>query len=329
MKLSVVVPTLNGRERLASCLEALATHAPEAEVVVANGPSADGTTGMVQERDDVDVLVEVSDRKLNVTRNAGISAATGDVVALVNQDTLIEKSWVEGVTEGLADADAVTGPVHRSVRAGVTTESEERRTIGGREVVYFDGGNVAFTRETIETVDGFDEYLVIGGARDCAHRLAANDFEVEWSAEACVTRIDEDDEDDRDWGWKYRALAYRLVKNYGPRPGIFRRTFRDAVVDGLQTAADVVRGDQDPSEWMGHGRRVMTNIAIGAKDGLWARFTDRSDARNPYGLSARADRAVELYDWRAEREETESQASDAEAKARETETERRETEPEQ
>jgi glycosyltransferase involved in cell wall biosynthesis len=305
MELSVVVPTLNGRERLAACLDALASHALEAEVVVANGPSADGTTGMVRDRDDVDVLLEVSDRKLDVARNAGISAATGDVVALVNHDTVVEESWSEALREGLADADAVTGPVHRSVRAGVTTESEERRTIGGREVTYFDGGNVAFTREAIEAMDGFDEYLVTGGARDCAHRLAANSYDVAWSSDVCVTRIDDDDEDDRDWGWKYRALAYRLVKNYGPRPGIFRRTLRDAVADGIQTAADVVRGDEAPSEWMGNGKRVAKNITLGGKDGLWARLKDRSETRNPSGISTRADRAVERYDWRTEPAEPE------------------------
>ena len=303
MELSVVVPTLNGRERLASCLDALAAHAPDAEVVVVNGPSADGTTGMIRERDDVDVLVEVSDRKLNVARNAGLSAASGEAVALVGQDNAVEPSWTEGVRTALADSDTdvVTGPVHRSVRAGVTTESEESRTIEGRDVTYFDGGNVAFTRETIEAVDGFDEYLVTGGARDCAHRLAANDYEVEWSSSVCVIHdAEEDDDEDRDWGWKYRALAYRLVKNYGPRPGVLGRTLRDAVVDAASNAADVIRGDQTPSGWIGSGKRVTKNMAVGSKDGLWSRLRDRTDARNPSGLSARADRAVELYDWRTE-----------------------------
>lgn len=309
MELSVVVPTLNGRERLATCLDALSTHAPEAEVVIANGPSADGTTGMVRDRDDVDVLVEVSDRTLNVARNAGISAASGDVVALVEQDVAVEESWTEGLREGLEDADAVTGPVHRPVRAGMTTESRESTTIDGREVTYFDGGNVAFTREAIETMDGFDEYLVTGGARDLAHRLAEDDRRVAWSPEMCVTCIGEESEDDgdddRDWGWKYRALAYRLVKNYGPRPGIFRRTFKDAVADATQNAADVIRGEVTPSKWMGIGKRVLVNIAIGTKDGTWARFRDRSEARNPNGVSSRADRAVERYDWRTESNEPE------------------------
>jgi hypothetical protein len=152
-------------------------------------------------------------------------------------------------------------------------------------------------------MDGFDEYLVTGGARDCAHRLAANGYEVEWSPEVCVIRNEEDDED-RDWGWKYRALAYRLVKNYGPRPGIFRRTTRDALLDAFESATDVVRGDGTPSEWMANGKRVAVNTAIGCKDGLWARLKDRSEARNPWGISSRADRAVERYDWRTDPGET-------------------------
>ncbi|OTE98897.1 glycosyltransferase, partial [Halorubrum sp. SD612] len=111
MDLSVVVPTLNGRDRLAACLDALAADAPDAEVIVVNGPSADGTTGMVRDRDDVDVLVEISDRTVNVARNAGIEVATGDAVALVDYDNRIEPGWRDAVADGLDAAPVVSGPV--------------------------------------------------------------------------------------------------------------------------------------------------------------------------------------------------------------------------
>src|SRR6056297_1943844 len=108
MELSVVVPTLNGRERLASCLDALASHAPDAEVVVVNGPSADGTTGMVQDRADVDVLVELADRSINCARNAGLDHAAGETVAFVNHTLSVCDTWCEAVTDGLVDSHAVT-----------------------------------------------------------------------------------------------------------------------------------------------------------------------------------------------------------------------------
>jgi glycosyltransferase involved in cell wall biosynthesis len=334
MELSVVVPTLNGRDRLAACLDALGTHAPGAEVVVANGPSADGTTGMVRDRDDVDVLVEISDRTVNVARNAGIEVATGDAVALVDYDNRIGEGWLDAVREGLGDADAVTGPVtpvedSRGAGSGDGDDgddsddgndgddsddaddppaSPERRTIAGRDVTYFAGGNVAFHRETLRDLDGFDEYLRTGGARDAAHRLARMDREVAWRDDLAVTKelpsptAADGGRSASEWGWKYRALAYRLSKNYGLRPTVVARVGSHAATDALAAAADVVRGESTPSRWAATGRDVLVGLAGGGSDGLVARGRDRSPARNPNGLSERADRAVAKYDRRASEE---------------------------
>lgn len=301
MELSVVVPTLNGRELLVECLDALAEHVPRAEVIVVNGPSADGTTGMVRDRRDVSALIETSDRNLNVARNAGIAAATGDAIAFVSQSSVVEESWADGARAALEDgADVVTGPVHRKVRAGVTTETAETTTVAGRSVSYFDGGNVVLTCDIVERMDGFDEYLKTGGARDIAHRIAGVDGETAWHSDMSVLRDAEERGaiTERDAGWKYRALAYRLAKNYGVRPSIVKGTFRHAILDALDAAKAVTTGDIAPTSWVGCGRDVLVNIAVGFKDGTVARARDRTPRRNSDGVSVRADRAVERYDWR-------------------------------
>jgi len=141
-------------------------------VIVVNGPSADGTTGMVRERDDVDVLVEISDRTVGVARNAGLEVATAEAVAFVDYDNRVKPGWREAVAAGLDAAPVVTGPVtpvppvggdaaergDGAVAAGTPSEPERRR-IAGREVAYFEGGNVAFRRAVLRELDGFDEYL--------------------------------------------------------------------------------------------------------------------------------------------------------------------------
>lgn len=300
MDISVVVPTLNGRDRLAASLDSLAAHAPSAEVVVVNGPSADGTTGMVRERDDVDVLVEISARTLNVARNAGLEAASGDAVAFLGQDFAVEPSWFTALRAGLDGAAAVTGPTHRTLQGGMTTDDPEERDIVTRHVRYFNGSNVAFRRRTLDDLDGFDEYLETGGARDTAHRLAGLGAEVAWESGMCVRREYEADGgvEARDWGWKYRALTYRLVKNYGLRPTVARRTLSHAAADAVSAARDVFRGETTPTGWVANGRNVVSGIVTGTSDGFVARARDRSDARNPHGLSKRGDRAVARYDWR-------------------------------
>ncbi|PSQ19266.1 glycosyl transferase family 2 [Halobacteriales archaeon QS_8_69_26] len=301
MDLSVVVPTLNGREELGACLDSLSEHAPGAEVVVVNGPSADGTTGMVRERDDVDVLLEIADRNRNAARNAGIAAASGDVVALLGYDLCVEEGWSEAIASSLDDgADVVTGPVHQSMAVGTATEREETRTVAGQEVTYFDGDNVAFTGEAIRAIDGFDEYLETGAARDGSHRLATMDREVAWNGRMCARGEFETDggHTERDRGREYRSFAYRLTKTYGVRPSVARRIAGRVVADAVGGVKSVAVGDLDPSACPGRIREGGGGLFAGVKDGLTTRVRDRRPVRNPHGLSARFDRAVETYDWR-------------------------------
>jgi len=301
MDLSVVVPTLDGRERLRRCLESLSAHVPDAEIVVVNGPSTDGTSGMVRDRSDVGVLVEVADRNRNVARNAGIGAASGDVIALVGHDLAIGPGWVDAIREEVAaGADVVTGPIHQAVRVGMTTESEESEPVAGRTVTYFNGDNVAFSRAAIQELDGFDEYLEIGGAHDGSHRLAALGRDVVWSGDMVVTRDVGTDGGvtSRDWTERYRALAYRLTKNYGIRPGVARRLLGSAVAECAGSAREVATGELPFSSWLGAVRGTIVGAAVGARDGVRARFGDRATRHNPHGISSRYDRAVETYDRR-------------------------------
>lgn len=300
MDISVVVPTLNARERLAACLDALAANAPGVEVVVVNGPSADGTTGMVRDRDDVDVLVEVSSRNLNVARNAGVEAAGGDVVAFVSCDLRVSESWIPAIEAGLTDAPVVTGPTHRAMAKGTATETPEYARVCSREVTFFNERNVAFRDWVLTDLDGFDEYLETSGERDAAHRLAGLDHDVTWRRDMNARQEFEADggTESTDWEWVYRARAYSLVKNYGVRPSVAFRLVARSVGDAAATARDIVRGDGSPTAWVGNGGDVVSGIYTGASDGLVARARDRTATRNPHGLSARADRVVTEYDWR-------------------------------
>ncbi len=98
-------------------------------------------------------------------------------------------------------------------------------------MTYFNGGNVAF-RRGVDALDGFDEYLNVGGARDAP------------TASPPVRTASLEPRDVRpprvrgrrrrrgaDWGWKYRSLTYRLVKNYNVRPTVVRRILSHAVGD--------------------------------------------------------------------------------------------------
>ncbi len=296
LALSVIISTLNNREHLLSCLESVRETMPSScEIIVVNGPSSDGTTGAIRERDDVDVLVEISERNQNVSRNAGLKEATGDVIAFLDDRCVVKSGWYDAVeTTVESGADVVTGPV-----VGEDSQAEKTpQTIGGRTVTRFSGANVAFGRTVLEALDGFDEYLTVCGERDCAHRVAGLGFDVTWSGEMAVRSSRRADDREVDWGARYRSLAYRLSKNYGLWPTILARLAGCLVRDGLESTRAVVAGEATPTGWFANGRTVLTNTAGGVKDGIRARFGDRTSRRNPNGVSTRQDRAVQVYDWR-------------------------------
>ena len=83
MKISVVIPTYNRRESLALCLEAVFDQdlpSSRYEVVVVVDGSRDGTSGMLQ------IIVEQKNRGQATARNAGVNAATGEIVLFLDDD---------------------------------------------------------------------------------------------------------------------------------------------------------------------------------------------------------------------------------------------------
>jgi O-antigen biosynthesis protein len=110
---SVVIPTYNGKGLLETCLSSIARHRPgghSTEVVVADDGSSDGT---VQWLADAYPWVRLVRLETNggfcAAANAGIAAARGEFIQLLNNDTEVTAGWIEA---GLAPfADPAVGSV--------------------------------------------------------------------------------------------------------------------------------------------------------------------------------------------------------------------------
>ena len=299
MDFSVVVPTYNRRASLEGLLDILRDVVEPDEVVVVNGPSTDGTTGMVRDRRCVDILLEVAERNINVARNAGLDAATGDIVAFLDPACRPGAAWKAAIGDGIATgADMIAAP-----RRSDPDEPVDEAPV--------DGGNLAMTRAAGQAFDGFDEYLQVGGAADLADRIRARGKQVIVTTAMSVDRTGLTEPgmngdggrtvpflevDESPWGIEYRSLAYRTVKCEGIRPRVLCRILRSAVVDGVGTARAVMAGDVSPTQWIGTGWSVFRHSIRGGMDGVVARWRDQTPARNPHGISMRRDRVVERYD---------------------------------
>jgi GT2 family glycosyltransferase len=102
---SVIVPTLNGAHLLSACLDSLVGQTyPNVEVIVADGASTDGTVDLLTSKyPSVRLLRLRRNGGFTGNVNAGLRAARGDVLCLLNNDAQADADWVRVCVETLHD----------------------------------------------------------------------------------------------------------------------------------------------------------------------------------------------------------------------------------
>lgn len=103
VRISVVIVTFNGRERLRRALASLEiqTRVPD-EVIVVDNASTDGTLELLAETFP-DVVVSKQSENLGFGRavNLGVTLATGDALVFINNDVVCEPDFIARLTEPL------------------------------------------------------------------------------------------------------------------------------------------------------------------------------------------------------------------------------------
>ena len=102
---SVIIPNYNGKPLLVPCLNAFRGQtypADRFEVIVVDDASADGSVEFLTESyPEVRVVALAQNSGFVAACNAGVAAANGEVLVLLNNDTEAEPGWLEALVTGL------------------------------------------------------------------------------------------------------------------------------------------------------------------------------------------------------------------------------------
>jgi GT2 family glycosyltransferase len=111
-RFSVVIPNWNGLRFLPPCLEALQRQTyPNIEVIIADNASHDGSQDYIKAHHPDVVLIELPEnRGFTGACNAGMQAATGEFISLLNNDTEVDPNWVATIVDAF-DRHPETGLV--------------------------------------------------------------------------------------------------------------------------------------------------------------------------------------------------------------------------
>jgi glycosyltransferase involved in cell wall biosynthesis len=154
MKISIVIPVYNEAEQLAACLDAIAAQTVRPfEVIVVDNNSSDGTVAIAESFDFVQLLHE-SRQGVVHARTTGFNAATGEIIARIDADTMVPPDWLQQVQLVMADdgVDAVSGAAQyynmsaAKVLSAVDLFFRRRLAVRLKDRVYLWGANMALRR---------------------------------------------------------------------------------------------------------------------------------------------------------------------------------------
>lgn len=105
-RVSIIVPVLNEAAIIRDFLERMRADAPEAEIIIVDGGSTDGSFEIANKIADRAVQ---SSRGRAVQMNAGATSASGDVFWFVHADSAIAQSSLASIEKILIDSKVVGG----------------------------------------------------------------------------------------------------------------------------------------------------------------------------------------------------------------------------
>ncbi len=195
-EVSVVVCAYNAVDTIDDCLTSLeALTYPRTQLIVINDGSRDATAAIARRHSGVQV-VDLLNGGLSAARNAGLAAATGEIVAYTDADCRVDPDWLTYLVQPLVRSDAVGVGGPNVVPADDPWMAQcVARAPGGPTHVMLDdrtaehvpGCNMAFRRDALLAIDGFNPvYVRAGDDVDICWRLQARGRRIGFAPAALV-----------------------------------------------------------------------------------------------------------------------------------------------
>jgi glycosyltransferase involved in cell wall biosynthesis len=200
---SVVIPTRDRLERLEAALAALRAQTLEPdrfEIVVVDDGSTDGTRELLERALDGEPRlrsVRLEGRGPAAARNAGWRAASAPFVAFTDDDCEPDPSWLETLLDArAANPDSILQGVTRPIprEAALLSRPFTRTRQIEEPSPWFATCNIAYPRELLERLDGFDELFpeALGEDTDLGWRALEQGARLEFAGRAVVHHAVED-----------------------------------------------------------------------------------------------------------------------------------------
>lgn len=221
-KISVVVCSYNGSRTIRDTLEGLSRiEYPCFEVIVVDDGSTDNTAQIASSFGAK--VISVPNGGLSKARNIGLEAASGEIVAYIDDDAYPDPHWLQYLAAAFMETHQVgmggpnippegDGPIAQCVANA--PGGPLHVLVSDHEAEHIPGCNMAFRKEALSEVGGFDPlFRIAGDDVDVCWRLQEKGWSIGYCPGAVV--------------WHHRRNSvrayWRQQKNYGRAEALLER----------------------------------------------------------------------------------------------------------
>ena len=195
-RVSVVICAYNAADTIGECLTSLeALTYPDTEILVVDDGSRDDTAAIARRQPGVRVIDRVNGG-LGAARNAGLAAASGEIIAFTDADCRVDPDWLTYLVQPMLVSDVAGAggpnvvPPDDPWLAQCVARSPGGPThvmLDDRTAEHVPGCNMAFRRDALLAIDGFNPvYLRAGDDVDICWRLQARGLRIGFAPAALV-----------------------------------------------------------------------------------------------------------------------------------------------
>jgi hypothetical protein len=187
---SFVIPVLNGRRVLRSCIGSVLAQRDGRpfEIIAIDDGSTDGSLRLLEAWQAAGQLrlLHGEGRGAAAAINAGIRAAAHPILCQVDQDVVLQRGWLQDVLRPFETPDVAAAQGHYVTKPGagfwarsMGRDLEHRYSrIRARHVDHVCTGNTAYRASALWQVGLLDERLGYGYDNDLSYRLAARGYKL-------------------------------------------------------------------------------------------------------------------------------------------------------
>jgi glycosyltransferase involved in cell wall biosynthesis len=202
-RISIVVCSFNGSPTIKDTMDGLLNlDYPDFEVIVVNDGSTDSTPEIASEYPFR--LIKTENRGLSNARNTGIDAATGEIIAFIDDDAYPDPHWLrflalsfkEGTYVGVGGPNLPVPEDGWKAQAVANAPGPNPVLLTDRVAEHIPGCNMAFKRDALKEIGAFDPvFRTAGDDVDLCWRLRENGGVIGYSPATVV--------------WHHRRNAFR------------------------------------------------------------------------------------------------------------------------